>query len=137
MVVSFDPSLSIGSAAAEAERLRRSRSDAQALEAERRRRGSIAPDRQDDQESASPAVDRRGRDRGGNQAFGVAATPRFLAEPELVSAAKFAAQLASQDEAVASTTDAPRRAVAEAAYRSAQGRGVIFDRQGPALDLTV
>ncbi len=136
MVVSFDPSLSIGSAAAEAERLRRSRSDVQALEAERRRR-SVAPDQQDDQDSASPAVDRRGRDRSGNQAFGVAATPRFLAEPELVSAAKFAAQLASQDETAASTTDAPRRAVAEAAYRSAQGRGVTFDRQGPALDLTV
>lgn len=136
MVVSLDPSLSIGSAAAEAERLRRSRSDALALEAERRRR-SLTNDQPDQQDQAAPSVDRRGRDRGGNQAFGVAATPRFLAEPELVSAAKFAAQLASQDEEAATSTDAPRRAAADAAYRSAQGRGVSFVAQGPSLDLTV
>ncbi|MBN9529578.1 MAG: hypothetical protein J0H82_25440 [Alphaproteobacteria bacterium] len=135
-MVSLDPSLSIGSAAAEAERLRRSRSDALALEAERRRR-SLATDGQDDQETSAPAVDRRGRDRGGNQAFGVAATPRFLAEPELVSAAKFAAQLSAQDDEVATSTDAPRRALADAAYRSAQGRGVSFVAQGPSLDLTI
>lgn len=135
-MVSFDPSLSIGSATAEAERLRRSRSDALALEAERRRR-SLATDQQDEQETASPAVDRRGRDRNGNAAFGVAATPRFLAEPELVSAAKFAAQLAAQDDEAAGDTDAPRRAAADVAYRSAQSRGVSFVRQGPSLDLTV
>ncbi len=136
-MVSLDPSLSIGSATAEAERLRRSRSDALALEAERRRRGNVAPDRQDEQDQAAPAIDRRGRDRGGNQAFGVAATPRFLAEPELVSAAKFATQLAAEDGTAANTADAPRRAAAEAAYRTAQGRGVSFVRQGPSLDLTV
>lgn len=136
MVVSLDPSFPIGSAAAEAERLRRSRSDALAVEAERRRR-SLATDQREEQEAPAAGVEPQGRNRHGNTAFGVAATPRFLAEPELVSAAKFAAQLAAQDETAADTADGPRRAAADIAYRSAQSRGVSFVGQGPSLDLTV
>lgn len=136
MVVSLDPSLSIGSATAEAERLRRSRTDALALEAERKRRFATGG-QLEDQQPPPRAVEDAGSGGQGNTAFGVAATPRLLAEPELMSAARFAAQLSAQDDAATATSDGLRRATADAAYRSAQGRGVSFVRQGPSLDLTV
>jgi len=137
VVVSLDPSLSIGSATAEAERLRRSRTDALALEAERKRRFATGG-QLEDQQTPSQAVENDARSGGqGATAFGVAATPRFMAEPELMSAARFAAQLSAQDDAATATSDGLRRATADAAYRSAQGRGVSFVRQGPSLDLTV
>lgn len=137
MVVNLDPSLSIGSATAEADRLRRSRTDALALEAERKRRFATGG-QLDDQDTRQPAaVEGRTPDSQGNAAFGIAATPRFMAEPELISAARFAAQLSAQDDTASPTADGLRRAAADAAYRSAQGRGVSFVRQGPSLDLTI
>ncbi len=136
MVVSLDPSLSIGSATAEADRLRRSRTDALALEAERKRRFATGG-QLEDQQTPAQAVEAGKPDAQGNAAFGVAATPRFMAEPELMSAARFAAQLSAQDDTASAPSDGLRRATADAAYRSAQGRGVSFVRQGPSLDLTV